>query len=355
MSNEYVFEQLTLVEIAAPIWGGERALPKKELQLRLKDYTDKGLDEFPAVKPGKIQLIDNDKLAPFIRYRTQAKAALLKRGVRYMSAVGIPNALARESIDDIKRSQEEFNSYKRMFLYNYDDWVDQFAKANPEISQFISDHKIDVSVIEKSFDFEYNVFRIAAFDDSEEAREQLDKTTEGLGDAMFGDIAAIATKTLSDVVRDKREYFSPKIHSTFEGMLKKMRGLAFLDGSILPLCDTVEASLATIPKEGRITDNAFVTAIGVLKTLSDPLLMKMVGEGKEQIQGRSQPGLLAMLDKRQATNVAQPVKPEPVSPSNMPADDKQTDMPTVETPPSKPAKPAPPIEYGVSPMAGFKL
>lgn len=354
MNGEFVFEKLTLIEIDAPIWSGEKAIPKAELQLSLRDYTDKSLEQLPAVKPGKIQLIDSEKLAPFTRFRTRAQTILTSHGIRYMSAVGVPNEMHKQAIAEIKEAQSEFETYKRTFLYNYDKWVDEFANANPDIKQLILRHKKDIKVIERSLGFEYNVFKIAATEDSDEARNQLDKTTKGLGDTLFIEISAIAKKAMKDVSREKRKHFSPKIHGTFNIMLKKMRGLSFLDGSILPLCQAVESCLDTLPKEGRIADNAFITAMGVLTTLSDPQLMRMVGEGKEFIKGQSQPGLLSMVNAKKAKAVSAQPK-DRVTALDDTEDKSKTVVSDVDTPTKSQARRPIPNLSRKSPMAAFKL
>lgn len=355
MSNEYVFDKLTLIEVDAPVWCGEKSIPKDELKLTLKDYTDKSLEQLPAIKPGKLQLIDPEKLAPFKRYRMRAQTALTSYGIRYMSAVGVPNELYKKALAELKIEQQNFETYKRTFLYNYDAWVDEHANANPDIAKLILAYKKNVQAVEAALDFDYNVFKLQAPEDTDEARQKLDKKARNLGDTLYAEIAVIAKKAIVDVSRDQRQHFSSKIHGTFETMLKKMRGLAFLDGTVLPLCQAVEAALATLPKEGRITDNAFITAMGVLTTLSDPKLMRLVGEGKEQIKGQAQPGLLAMVAKKQQATANAQAQPQPRVSTPATVNKKPTAPVKTETPSKTPARGPIPNLSRKSPMAGFKL
>lgn len=343
--SEYVFEKLTLIEIDAPIWSGERAIPKDELKLQLKD---KDLKNQSAVKPGKIELIHRDKLAPFKKLRTRAQNRLLGYGTRYMSAIGVPNDLFKTVKAEIDADKAEFLAYKRTFLFNYDTWVNEFAQANPDIQDLILSHKKDVGDVEGLLDFNINVFKIAATEDTEEAKLQLERSTSKLSDGMYGEIALMARKVIRDLDRDKRQHFSPKIHGTFQDMLKKMRGLSFLDESILPLCEAIDSVLAVLPKKGRIQDQDFITALGLLTTLSDPKTMRLVGEGKAEIKGPKQPGLISMM-QRKAVSAEEKPKPDQSAPTPVdpvPAHETENPIPaqSKETPPRF-----------MSPMGNFKL
>jgi hypothetical protein len=142
--------------------------------------------------------------------------------------------------------------------------------ANPEADAIIRSLKVDrVTAIAKCR-FSTDVFRIAPFVREGESEEDcVEGIVRGLGRQLYEEISSDMDKLLKNDAFAKNQRVGQKSLRPLKSAIQKMTKLSFLDSSVEGAITMVSDILKSMPQEGYIEGQYFVTLERLVEVMSD--------------------------------------------------------------------------------------
>lgn len=238
-----ILDNLCVVHTDFDIWSGQTRLNPSDLKLG-----DGG--EIPPerlAQLGSKKICDPAKLKGFHRLKTECRRMLLRNGMPFMNGYALPVKFLDEIQERLAEVESEFNQLRTEFVSGYQAAVEEWCQENPEYASSIRNGALPQSEVEKRIGFKYEVFMVQPVKGG-----TLDKSVQGLGEALIDEISAEAEKFYLERLarKDSVEVTTKK---TIKNIRDKVDGLSFLNpefGSIVSMLDEILVGYDT-QAEGR--------------------------------------------------------------------------------------------------------
>jgi hypothetical protein len=267
--NIKILNQLTAVNLSVSIWTARK-------KLNPEDFGGVDLPPEELASLGSKKICDPDDLKIFTTLKARAVSHLDKTGVRFMGGWAIPDDQIDFVYDRLMEVKNEFMIAKDEFIGSYDQAVKNWVDKHPGWERLIEASPVSVDQVRGRFSFKWQFYKVMPPENSLVADSLLSEVS-GLGNTLFSEIAKDATEIWNKVYAGKIEV-SHKALSPLKAMWKKLNGLSFVEPSVAPVCDIIEAAMSTVPKRGMISGNHLLILQGVVSMLREPNLLLSQGQ-----------------------------------------------------------------------------
>ncbi len=286
-------EQVVFININITCWTGKRHLQPEDLGLDRQQLPPETL-----VALGNKCVIDPQEIQVFTRQRTAVRRECLAVGTRFLSGFIVPKEKAQTLLDRIAEMEEDFSTARAQFLAKFDRMMDDWVAAHPAWEQLIRDTGVTRDVVARRLSFAVQAFQIVVPPDV--THPGLANATAGLADTLFHEISQLARETLERSYLGKAAVTRRALRPLLT-LQHKLEGLAFLDRRVRPLVQSIQRTLAALPRQGAIQDWDLQALIGLLSILEDPQRLKAHGDhllepqadGERAVNGVMEPGMVS--------------------------------------------------------------
>jgi hypothetical protein len=265
MSSSSVLKDVVVVCLDVHIWSGRK-------KLRPEDLTASGkLPPKELVSLGSKKIFDPKALKAFREVKHEAENLCLAHGVRFAKSYAIPRANVKVVFDELGALETKFAEARKDFLVTYDEEKQCWAKQYPGYEKLIETELLPKSAVEAKLSFGYTPFCINDVDD--ELSQALANSGNGpivvgLSAQLFLEVAMQARDLIKRSLLGRNEV-TQKFLRPVRAIRGKLAGLAFLDGTVTPLVETIDTVLGQLPARGKITGVPLQALRGVLSLLTD--------------------------------------------------------------------------------------
>ena len=283
--NIKILEQLMAVNLNVTIWTARK-------KLTAADFGGAELPPEDLASWGSKKICDPEALRIFGTLKSRAVNQLDRVGVRFLGGWAIPENLAKDVHDKLISLKNDFLMAKDSFLNSYDQAVKAWVDKHPGWEQLIAASTVSADYVRSRLDFNWQFYKIASPDHTDQASNNLINEVAGLGQNLFGEISKEAQVVWEKVYAGKTEV-SHKALSPLKSMHRKLSGLTFLEPRVAPVADLIEAAMLSIPKRGKISGPHLVLLQGLISMLRDPDLL--LDHGQKVIDGTSHSNIISCL------------------------------------------------------------
>jgi hypothetical protein len=285
-------KQLVCVILDIHLWSGRQAI-KREHLVAASGASIHDLPPKDLASMGSVKICDPKRVQIFARLKNQAINILEENGLPILGAIGIPADRFDEVDAKLRTVGQEFNLEASNLLKDYDTvvtaWRKSWSDQNPGNEHLLSRIPDAQSVFGKlSFDFHAFAISPPMAVGEGVANRAFAKQISGLKGALLEDARVEASDLMTKYlvsnengVVKPREYITQKTLRPLKRILEKMRSFMFVDPSIGPLADMVEATIVALPKEGQVSGAGLMSIWAMTKLLSDPHQTARVAEAAQ--------------------------------------------------------------------------
>ena len=242
-------------------------------------------------------VIDPQEIQVFTRQRTAVRRECLAVGTRFLSGFIVPKEKAQALLDRIAEMEADFSAARTQFLAKFDRMMDDWVAVHPAWEHLIRDTGVTQEVVARRLSFAVQAFQIIPPPDV--THPGLANATAGLADTLFYEVSQLARETLEKSYLGKTAVTRRALRPLLT-LQHKLEGLAFLDRRVRPIVQSIQGTLAALPRQGAIQDRDLQALIGLLSILEDPQRLKAHGDQLLELQANGE----------MAVNVA--VEPDPI-------------------------------------------
>lgn len=265
--HEVLNEKITLVSVNISTFSGYRRATREHIA-----SLGGLLPVCAAITEGSIKVFPCDGTKSLQSVRRGVFRKLQAQGIR---ALGSQNVFAVRTEDlpeieiEIADAEAEFKSETGILASEYENIFEAHVSSNAAAETIIRSLKVDVTDAVSRCRFTTNVFKIAPFiREGETEDECVEGIVRGLGRQLYEEISADMEK-LSKNDAFERQRVGQKTLRPIKAAVVKMRKLAFLDDSVLGAVTMVEDTLKSLPSEGYIQGQPFMTLLRLVDIMSD--------------------------------------------------------------------------------------
>lgn len=263
-------DRVVFIHPAIRCWTGKRHLQPEDLGLDRRQLPPEKL-----VALGNKCVIDPQEIQVFASQRAAVRRECLAVGTRFLSGFIVPETKAQGLLDRIDAIERDFNAERDRFLAKFDRMVEDWVAAHPSWERLIRDTGVTRDFVAERLAFAVQAFKIVA--PGTVNHPGLAQATAGLADNLFQEVAQLARETLEKSYLGKASVTRRALRPLL-ALQQKLDGLAFLDRRVRPIVQSIEATLAALPRNGAIQDRDLQALIGLLSLLEDPQRLKAHGE-----------------------------------------------------------------------------
>lgn len=237
-------EQLAILQIDFDIWSGQVKLDDPDLKLGIGGE----LPPKELVDLGRKYVINKEHLRPFNRLKTHARRLCLAYGMPFMNGFAVPLDKIDTISKDLDTVSTEMADLKAHFLVNYDKWIDDWERKNPDYAQAIRAGALPKAVVQKRIGFDYQVFQVNPVNEAQS--KKLNTMAAGLAGELMDEIVMEANNFFHSSLKGK-ESCQANTQKTLKRIRDKVDGLSFLDSSFLSVIDLLDKTIAGYAGAGK--------------------------------------------------------------------------------------------------------
>ena len=270
-----ILNEVTCFNLNISLWTGRKKLKLEDL--KLADGSEVPPSTLASL--GSFKTIDSKIISDFEKIKKRMQRTLEQRGVRFLggSVYALPNEKVKDAREILNDLVTEALDVKHKFLAEYDTNVNEWIASNDEWQDLIAKAITPKAVVDSRIQFGYSCFSINPAADGL-GSDELGDEAMGLTGQLYKEIAQ-AADDLFDKSLSGKPSASQKVKGAINKLREKLDGLAFLDKRVLPLVNTIDQVIGTLPKTGPIENSNLASLTGLVLLLSQPDKMKKHGEG----------------------------------------------------------------------------
>lgn len=296
-------DRIICIGLDVSIWSGRKKLA----------IEDTGVNDPSELPPAEIASLGNKKvvnpedLRIFHTLKKRAERHLDDTGLRFLGGWGMPDEKFDEAAIILDELKAEFQKEADAFESRFDTAVQSWAEQHPAWAHIILDAQESREEVRSKFRFSWIPYRVTGVGDSEPIQdiertmdqgeqevdpEPLMEEVRNLGNRLFTEVADSARDAWEKTFQG-RDNVTRRALSPIKKMLKKLKGLAFVDPKVVPICECITSVLNALPKMGKIEGRDLMALHGLLFILSDS--EKMAAHGQAILDG-SDPNELVWVE-----------------------------------------------------------
>ncbi len=258
----HVLDKMLALNLNVSLWSARKKLTLADVE----HIPNNDLPPQDLATLGSKRIAPPESLRVFATLKARAVTMLDRYGVRFMSGWAIPENLADTVMQELAQIRAEFNLEKENFLNTYDslvhDWVDKHSEWKEMLARSID----SPSYVRSRMGFSWQLYRVQSSQKGVDSG--LEQAVEGLGDTLFNDIVKSADDAWRKVYEGKNRV-THKALSPLRTLEQKLVGLSFVEPHILPVAQTINATLARMPKRGNINGTDLLAVQGLICLMRD--------------------------------------------------------------------------------------
>ena len=265
--KDVLTDKLTLISVNIATFSGYRRATRDHIKA-----LGGSLPASAAITEGSIKVFPGDGTKELQTVRRSVFRNLQARGVR---ALGSQNVFAVLTTDlpeiekEMADAQQEFIQKTADLDASYELVFEAHVAANPEAEAIIRSLKVDKAVALSKCRFSTDVFKIAPFvRPGQTVEEGIEGMVRGLGRQLYSEISLEMVKLLKNEAFEKQRV-GQKTLRPIKAAIQKMQKLAFLDDSVNSAVLFTQTIMSTLPQEGYIIGQPFVTLEKLVETMAD--------------------------------------------------------------------------------------
>ena len=265
--HEVLNEQITLVSVNISTFSGYRRATRDHIKA-----LGGSLPTCAAITEGSIKVFPCDGTKALQSVRRNVFRKLQAQGIRALGSQNVFAVLTDELPEiekEIAQAEAEFGAEISTLSAEYENIFEAHVAANTEAELIIRSLKVDQTDAISRCRFSTNVFKIAPFvRPGETEEESVEGIVRGLGRQLYEEISADMEK-LSKNEAFERQKVGQKTLRPIKAAVAKMTKLSFLDPTVLGAVTLIQDTLKSLPSEGYIIGQPFLTLVRLVDILSD--------------------------------------------------------------------------------------
>lgn len=260
-----IVNRLLAVDLRVSIWTARRKLTPQDLG-------DAELPPDDLASLGSKKICDPEALRVFNTLKARAIGVLDLYGIEFMSGWAIPENRATEVHQKLADIEREFNEAKEDFMNNYSRNVQGWINQHVEWASIIENSVVSAEYVRSRIGFRSRIYSVGmpgtSGDCADILSEGFQKEVAGFGRALFDDVKRAATEAWKNSFKGQ-EKVSHKALSPIRKIYDKLVSFSFVDPSVLPLTEIIQAALDSLPKRGYIEGLPLIQFQGLVSLLRD--------------------------------------------------------------------------------------
>ena len=315
-------KQVVCINLGFHLWSARRKLSIGDLKI-----VDGEVPPDDLASLGSKKICNPEDLADFTNLKKEAERKCARVGIKFLGGFAIPEGKVNDLAVELDEIVSKFYAKKATFIAQYDSLIADWVASHPGWERIIQESALDSHTVEGKINASWQAYKILEAQEAQDANlaspviRGLATAAAGLAGQMYAEIAR-AAEEVREVSLNGRDRVTQKILSPIRTIRDKLEGLAFLDGRVRPLVETINHVLTQLPLSGPIDGLGLVALQGLVFILADEQRMQAHGE---QILAGSK------VEDAFALHVPKPVQPKAVEQSE-PIGFNLFDVPQVTSP-----------------------
>ena len=255
-----VFEKSAVIHLDFRQWSGSVVFDRADFKGEVPP------DQVTATR-GQKRLVDPKCLREFANIKERAQTVLNDYGVPFLKGYLVSLERLGDVTAELNKLRDEYNSKRDKFVEKLPEMLEAWATANGAFADNLRQRFPTRDDVASRIHADYSVTKVAPVPGCE---QQL--TTNGLAGELLRDIQSRARKLLEGAL--ERGEATQRVRGAVVKMIDKISSLAYLNTTYMRVVNHFRDLLVRLPKQGTITDNAFVVfTTGMNMVASDELLV----------------------------------------------------------------------------------
>lgn len=265
-------EESVFLEICPSIGGMSKSIKAEEIGLNPDDLPKE-------VTLTLKHLLDPVRLRPLQNLVKEAQRAAVAVGTRIAKGYCVPHKSLDELSDRLDGICAQFEKEAAVFLDEYEDLLNDWGEKHPEMAPVIKRAATPKEFMQDLLSLTYIVLPLG---DLSGNRGHLEEKAANLGSGVFKEVAVEAKDLLKKSILGK-DRIGQKTLRPIKRIRDKLEDLAWTDGRVAPIVQSIEQVLARVPSKGWITGDDYDRVMSLTMILSDPSMLKQHGSGLLQV------------------------------------------------------------------------
>ena len=271
-------KQVVCINLDFHLWSARRKLSISDLKI-----VDGEVPPDDLASLGSKKICNPDDISDFTNLKKDAERKCARVGIKFMGGFAIPESKVKDLAVELDEIVSKFYAKKASFIAEYDNLITNWVASHPGWERIIKESALARHEVEGKLSAGWQAYKIIEAQESQDANvasplnRGLATAAAGLAGQMYAEIARAADE-VREVSLNGRDRVTQKILSPIRTIRDKLEGLAFLDGRVRPLVDTINHVLSQLPLSGPIDGLGLVALQGLVFILSDEQRMQAHGE-----------------------------------------------------------------------------
>jgi hypothetical protein len=266
--SDVLNEKVALVSLSIATFAGYRRATREQIE-----ELGGSLPASAAVTEGSIKVFPSEGVTDLTTIRRKAFREIGAKSIKAMGSRTV-FAVPRTILDDIEGDlgvwEKEFAAAKVDLDANYDALFEDHVKKNPEAEAIIRARMVPRTEAIARCRFGFHLFSINPIvKEGEDAEKGVEGILQGLGRQLFEEVASEMESLLKNKCFAEQKVGQKSLRP-ISAQLSKMAGFTFLDESVEGAIKFIQDILASLPKAGYITGQAFIALQRLVDMSSDP-------------------------------------------------------------------------------------
>jgi len=242
--SHLILDQLAIIKIEATLWSGRKQLRPEDLILG----DGSRLPPRDLASLGSKRIADPRDIQVFARLKKEGERCCQKVGSRLIGGYAIPESRLDAVVQQLDLIRQRFEAARFDFLSRYDQAILDWANQHPDFKDVIRRSVDPVTKVASLLDFDYVVFRLKPADALDQS---LERKLKALPKILMGEVALEARTFAAESLIGK-SVVTRRVVAPLRRIRDKIKGLAFLDGSLQGWVDALDELLDRLPHRGEI-------------------------------------------------------------------------------------------------------
>lgn len=242
----------------------------------LDDALQVSVEQDDVFTLGVKRVFDKEYINELNRVKSGMERTCTNAGPKFLSGHAVPEAKADAVAAELEEWVKKGDAIKSRILVNFTKICDDYASRHPKWTDVIERHSFSESYVRNRIHFGWRAIKVSAGRDDGLISDGLSQEVGGLLGTLLSDVAKASNRFISESLTG-RDDVTRKALRPLVNAREKLMGFTFLDSRIEPLCDIIQAVVATMPDEGRIEGVHLANLIGMASILSKTSLALEVG------------------------------------------------------------------------------
>ncbi len=263
-----LYKQLLAVNLTVSTVGGRKKLFPTDLGINTSE------EDKNVLSLGSKKIIDPDVVRPFLQYKHRAINVLATNGLRFSRLFLVPLDTYNSEVEQqLALLSDDYYKYKKWFLVNYLDLIQDWARRNPKWEESILKNLPSPRYIDEHLHFSFEPFSIQPATTALSKKNE-NKNKFSLREQFLEEISQEAADSMRGFIDGGR--LTRRTLNPLKRICEKAQKLAFVSPDTEIFFEYLKKTVNRLEGSDEFSRQDILQLVGVIQILINPTAIEMV-------------------------------------------------------------------------------